>query len=260
MAVQRQDDQHEHTFSNYVRIRDVVQKTCLRRWTIGKSGERGSGISVLPAWHDDDDDIISIEPFNTLLLIVFTQLMLSAYFIYFIILLIGEFFTPALADGFPPEFEWQQVSSSLLDSSLYFGRSQQCCSLDGLHLWSYFKILHTLCQSFGGCIERTNYNWYHRHFHVPKFFNSLARTRYLSLFQLSFSFTLWSARTVKSTNQYVLSFFYFAIIRSGRLAEIRWSACLPKSQRILGVLFSRRDSGLYIYHLFVIFNFLHNSQ
>ena len=35
---------------------DVVQKTCLRRWTIGRSGERGSGISVLPARHDDDDD------------------------------------------------------------------------------------------------------------------------------------------------------------------------------------------------------------
>ena len=44
------------TFSNYVKIRDVVQKTCQRRWTIGKSGERGSGISVLPARHDDDDD------------------------------------------------------------------------------------------------------------------------------------------------------------------------------------------------------------
>ena len=54
MAVQKQDDQHEHTFSNYVRIQDVVLKTCLRRWTIGKSGERGSGISVLPARHDDD--------------------------------------------------------------------------------------------------------------------------------------------------------------------------------------------------------------
>ena len=38
-----------------VRIRDAVQKTCLRRWTIGKSGERGSGISVLPARHDDDE-------------------------------------------------------------------------------------------------------------------------------------------------------------------------------------------------------------
>ena len=56
MSVQKQDDQHEYTFSNYVRIQDVVQKTCLRRWTIGKSGERGSGISVLPAQHDDDDD------------------------------------------------------------------------------------------------------------------------------------------------------------------------------------------------------------
>ena len=55
MAVQKQDDQHEYTFSNYVRIRDVVQKTCLRRWTIGKIGERGSGISVLPARHDDDE-------------------------------------------------------------------------------------------------------------------------------------------------------------------------------------------------------------
>ena len=55
MAEQKQDDQHEHTFSNYVRIRDVVQKTCQRRWTIGKSGERGSGMSVLPARHDDDE-------------------------------------------------------------------------------------------------------------------------------------------------------------------------------------------------------------
>ena len=56
MAVQKQDDQHEHTFSSYVRIQDVVLKTCLGRWTIGRSGERGSGISVLPARHDDDDD------------------------------------------------------------------------------------------------------------------------------------------------------------------------------------------------------------
>ena len=56
MAVRRQDDQHEHTFSNYVRIQDVVLKTCLGRWTIGRSDEGGSGISVLPARHDDDDD------------------------------------------------------------------------------------------------------------------------------------------------------------------------------------------------------------
>ncbi len=53
MAVQKQDDQHEHTFSSYVRIQDVVLKTCLGRLTIGRSGERGSGISVLPARYDD---------------------------------------------------------------------------------------------------------------------------------------------------------------------------------------------------------------
>ena len=58
MAVQNQDDQHEHTFSSYMRIRDVVLKTYLGRWTIGRSGERGPGISVLPAWHDDDDEML----------------------------------------------------------------------------------------------------------------------------------------------------------------------------------------------------------
>ena len=28
-----------------------------------------------------------------------------------------QFFTPALADGFPLEFEWQQIFTRLLDSS-----------------------------------------------------------------------------------------------------------------------------------------------
>ena len=56
MSGQKQDDQHEHTFSSYGRIRNVALKTCQRRWTIGKSGERGSGISVLAVRHDDDDE------------------------------------------------------------------------------------------------------------------------------------------------------------------------------------------------------------
>ena len=60
MAEQNQDYQLEHTFSSSVRIRDVVLKTCQRRWTIGRNGERGLGISVLTAWHDDDDDDIYI--------------------------------------------------------------------------------------------------------------------------------------------------------------------------------------------------------
>ena len=55
MAEQKQDDQLEHTYSSYVRIRDVALKTSQRRWTIGRSGERGSGISLLAARHDDDN-------------------------------------------------------------------------------------------------------------------------------------------------------------------------------------------------------------
>ena len=55
MAEQKQDDQLEHTYSSSVRILDVALKTCLRRRTIGKSGERGSGISVLATRHDDED-------------------------------------------------------------------------------------------------------------------------------------------------------------------------------------------------------------
>ena len=55
MAAQKQGDQLERTFSSYVRIQDVVLKTYLGRWTIGRSGESGSGISVLPARYDDDD-------------------------------------------------------------------------------------------------------------------------------------------------------------------------------------------------------------
>ena len=57
MAEQKQDDQLEHTYSSYVRIRDVALKTCRKRWTIGRSGKRGSRISVLAARHDDDDAI-----------------------------------------------------------------------------------------------------------------------------------------------------------------------------------------------------------
>ena len=55
MAVQKQDDQLELTYSNFVRTQDVTLKTCRRRWVIGRSGERGSGISVLAARHDDDE-------------------------------------------------------------------------------------------------------------------------------------------------------------------------------------------------------------
>ena len=57
---QKQDEELEPTFSSSVRIRDVALRTYQKRWMIGRSGERWSGISVLAARHDDDDDDIHI--------------------------------------------------------------------------------------------------------------------------------------------------------------------------------------------------------
>ena len=60
MDVQEWDDQHELTYSSYVRTRVVILKTCRRRWMIGRNGERRSGISAQAARHDDDDIYIYI--------------------------------------------------------------------------------------------------------------------------------------------------------------------------------------------------------
>ena len=65
------------------------------------------------------------------------------------------------------------------------------------------------------------------------FFNSLAKSRYLSFFSHSFSFQLWSAGTAKSTILQVLSFFRLIIIKSGLLVEIWWSKCMSQSHRSL---------------------------
>ena len=43
------------TYNSSVRIRNVALRTCQKRWTIGKSGERGSRISVLVVRQDDDE-------------------------------------------------------------------------------------------------------------------------------------------------------------------------------------------------------------
>ena len=62
-----------------------------------------------------------------------------------------SFFTPALADCFPLESEWKQVSLS----PLYSGWSQQRCRLDGFHSSSYFQTLRSLYQFFGDCTDHT---------------------------------------------------------------------------------------------------------
>ena len=58
------------------------------------------------------------------------------------------------------------------------------------------------------------------------------------------------------------SLFLLIILRSGRLAEIRWSVCISKSQGSFCVSFTRTDARWCICRLFVWsnFNFLHSFQ
>ena len=56
MDEQRQYNQLEPTYNSSVPIRDVALKTCLEQWTKGRGGGRGTGISVLMAQRDDDDE------------------------------------------------------------------------------------------------------------------------------------------------------------------------------------------------------------
>ena len=70
----------------------------------------------------------SSSPFNNPLITIpkaqiTVGMIVSFTFHSFIIIYSLEFFTSALADGFSVEFEWQQVSSSLQDSSQYSGPS-----------------------------------------------------------------------------------------------------------------------------------------
>ena len=65
-------------------------------------------------------------------------------------------------------------------------------------------------------------------FMFHSFFNSLARSRYLSFFSLSFRFILWSAGTAKSTILQILFFFLLIIMRSGLLTGIMWSVCIKR--------------------------------
>ena len=60
-----------------------------------------------------------------MMIIIIIILIISIIIIIIIIIIISlEFFTSALADILSRKFEWQQVSSSLQDSSQYSGRSQ----------------------------------------------------------------------------------------------------------------------------------------
>ena len=93
------------------------------------------------------------------------------------------------------------------------------------------------------------------------FFNSLARSRYLSFFHILS--VLFCDQLGQQSQQFCKFYIFLKIItRSGLLAEIRWSVCMLKSHWSLYVSFSRTGAGLCIYHWLVCsnLNFLHISQ
>ena len=92
------------------------------------------------------------------------------------------------------------------------------------------------------------------------FFRSLASSRDLYLFSLPLIFLC--DLLGKQSLLFGWFTFLFVITRSVGLAKTRWSIVILKPRSSLYISFSREDSRLYIYHLFVWpnSNFLHNSQ
>ena len=92
------------------------------------------------------------------------------------------------------------------------------------------------------------------------FSNSLASSRYLSLFSPSFSFTLWSARMAKPTIRQLLFcfflFFVFLLWQGLVVWPILWDPFVSQNPTKMYVSdFSRRDFGWFIYHILLTFFF-----
>ena len=130
---------------------------------------------------------------------------------FIIILLFWEFFTPVIADDLRLQSEWQQVSyvprtllSILDDLNNVVVRMVTTRSLLSKSSSPCTNSLVTV-QSTPITIGITVIFMFHC------FFSSLARSRYLSHFSLSFSVNLWSAGTSKPTIRQVHFFCWLSL-------------------------------------------------
>ena len=91
------------------------------------------------------------------------------------------------------------------------------------------------------------------------FFNSQARSRYLSFYFTFFQFYFWLAGTESST---ILKVLFFLLLLGLVFWQRLGDPCVCQSPIGVYVLFSRAGVGLCIYHLFIWsnLNFLHISQ
>ena len=158
-----------------------------------------------------------------------------------IILLFWEFSSPALDNGIR-EFKWQRVSqvSRTLPSIL--------ADLNNAVVWIAFtSTLISKCFNPFTNLCRVSYV-YQPHLVLLSssssivFFSSPGSYNYLSLFSLSFHFTLLFSRKWKTGIRQVL-LFLLTIPISTRLSEICLFVCISKYQ-VFCVSFSRTDSGI----------------
>ena len=152
MAKQKLDNQLEHTYSSYVRIRDVALKTHQKRWMIGRSGKRGSGIYVLVAWHDDDDDIY------------YMVVSVTLGFMHFAFFRLGEGFPKITINMVNFCQKWAVIH-------MYVGLSLYVC----VSRFVYYWVLFCLCMCCCLCIHIYVCLRIHCHapFHVFTYFRCL---------------------------------------------------------------------------------------
>ena len=119
--------------------------------------------------------------------------------------------TPALADGFSLESEWQQVPRTLLsilvnlnNAVVWIVSSCPPISKSSSLLTKHLRIVLSAPITVAITVS----------FMFHKFFSSLANSKFLSLLLFSLIFTLWSAMMAKFTMRQVLCF-VLTITRSG---------------------------------------------
>ena len=157
-----------------------------------------------------------------------------------------EFFTSVLADGLSLETEWQQISMTL-NSILANLRNVVIWIASARPLISKSSSLFTnplVTVPRAPITISTTVTFLFHSFLIPKH----GRGTYPSFHFLSILFYRQWDRKVHNS---AISLFLLITIRSDRLADIRWYFCISKYPRNLCVSFSKTNSGLCIYHLFV---------
>ena len=121
------------------------------------------------------------------------------YYYYYYQTLLRVFFPPTAANDLPLDFGWTQVISNLQD----FLGIRAVLNNDVVWMVSTRTPISMSSSSFNNSLVTVKKAPFTIGiivtFMIHSFFNSLARSRYLSFFSHSFSFIMWSAETPKST-------------------------------------------------------------